>query len=164
MGKRVTSETIIKRLAKVLGFDARTLFFLAHTYSIPNLSPANPVLSASKRFKNDNLLRRFHDISDAEIEMLSHLVSLGEVRSAREFIYVLNAVRLAIDPTFYDCVGSAWDQFKDDRLLRRIYKISDPEMRMLSRVASLGEVRSPREFLYVLSAVRQVIGANRRFA
>lgn len=48
--------------------------------------------------------------------MLSHLVSLGEVRSAREFIYVLNAVRLAIDPTFYDCVGSAWDQFKDDRL------------------------------------------------
>jgi transcriptional regulator with XRE-family HTH domain len=155
--KRRPSETTIKRLAKVLGFDTRKLFLLARP-TIFNLSPT-PVLSARKRFKNDNLLRRFHDISDAEMEMLSHVASLGEVRSAREFIYVLNAVRLAMDPAMDGYVGSAWDQFKDDYLLRRLHSISDAEMEMLSHVASLGEVRSTREFLYVLNAVRQVIGS-----
>ena len=158
-GQKGPSETIVKRLAKVLGFDARKLFLLArqHAHTALNLSPTNPVVSARKRFKNDNLLRRLHKMSDAEIEMLSHVASLGEVRSAQEFIYVLNAARLAMDPALDDYVGSAWDQFKDDHLLRRLYSISDAEMGMLSQVASLGEVRSAREFLYVLNAVRQVI-------
>jgi len=93
-GKRNPSETIIKRLAKVLGFDARKLFLLARP-TIFNLSPT-PVLSARKRFKNDKLFRRFHDISDAEMEMLSRVASLGEVRSVRQFLYVLNAVRQVI--------------------------------------------------------------------
>ena len=48
-------------------------------------------------------------------------------------------------------------QFKDNDQLRRLFSISDAEMEMLSRVASLGEVRSVRQFLYVLNAVRQVI-------
>jgi transcriptional regulator with XRE-family HTH domain len=160
-GKKGPSEKIITRLAKVLGFDARKLFFLARqdAHTILNLSPANPVPSARKRFKKDNLLRRFHKIPDAEMEMLSHVASLGEVRSADEFIYVLNAVRIAIYPALEDHVGPAWDQFKDDYLLRRLHSISDAEMGMLSRVATLGEVRSAREFLYVLNAVRQVIGS-----
>ena len=65
--------------------------------------------------------------------MLSHAASLGEVRSAREFIYVLNAVRIAIHPALGDHVGSAWEQVKDDDLLRRLHSISDAEMEMLSR-------------------------------
>lgn len=92
------------------------------------------------------------------MELLSHVASLGEVRSAQEFIYVLNAVRIAIYPALEDRVGPAWEQFKDDELLRRLHRLSDSEMGMLSHVASLGEVRSAREFLYVLNAVRQVIG------
>jgi hypothetical protein len=93
------------------------------------------------------------------MEMLSYLASLGEVRSAKEFIYVLNAVRIAIYPALEDRVCPAWDQFKEDELLRRLHRISDAEMEMLSHVASLGEVRSAQEFLYVLNAVRQVIGS-----
>jgi transcriptional regulator with XRE-family HTH domain len=160
-GKKGPSQTIVKRLAKVLGFDVHTLFFLVHplAHATPNLSAVNLVLSARKRFKNDNLVRRFHNISDGEMEMLSHVASLGEVRSADEFIYVLNAVRIAIYPALEDHVGPAWDQFKDDYLLRRLHSISDAEMGMLSCVALLGEVRSAREFLYVLNAVRQVIGS-----
>ena len=157
-GKRCTSETIVKRLATVLGFDWRELFLLVHpgAHTFINLSPDNPVLSARKRFKNDDLIRRFHDISDAEMEMLSHVASLGEVRAAREFIYILNAVRIGIHPPLEDHAVSAWEQFKDGDRLRRLHSISDAEMGVLSRVASLGEVRSVREFLYVLNAVRQV--------
>ena len=97
-GKRGTSETIMKRLAKVLGLDGRELFLLVHpdAHTILNLSPDYPVLSARNRFKNDNLLRRFRNISETEVGMLSHVASLGEVRSVREFLYVLNAVRQVI--------------------------------------------------------------------
>jgi hypothetical protein len=98
LGKRGASETIIKRLAKVLGLDRRELFLFMHpgAQTILNLPISNPVLSARKRFKNDNLLRRFHNISVAEMEFLSYVASLREVRSAREFLYVLNTVRQAI--------------------------------------------------------------------
>ena len=116
-GKRSPRPEVIQPLAEVLGFDARLLFFLARPNARAIFSsslmarkpgvlnflyykrtkfPANPVLSARRRFKHDHLLRRFHDISDAEMEMLSRVASLGEVRSAREFLYVLNAVRQVI--------------------------------------------------------------------
>jgi len=160
LGKRGPSVTIVKHLAKVLGLDARELFLLVHpgVHNIFNLSADNQALYGRKRFRNDNLLRRFHNISDAEIGMPSCVASLGEVRSPREFIYVLNALRLATNPALKDYVGSAWEQFKDDDLLRRLHSISDAEVEMLSHVASLGEVCSARAFLYVLNAVRQVIG------
>jgi hypothetical protein len=91
------------------------------------------------------------------MEFLSHVASLGEVRSEREFIYVLNAVRIAIHRAPEDHVGSPWEQFKDDDLLRRLHSISDAEMEFLSHVGSLGEVRSEREFLYILNAARQTM-------
>lgn len=53
---------------------------------------------------------------------------------------------------------SAWEQFKNDDGLRRRYSITKPEMEMLSRVALLGEVHSPSEFIYVLNSIRQAIG------
>jgi hypothetical protein len=73
-------------------------------------------------------------------------------------VYVLNAVRQAINPALDDYVGSAWVHFKEDARVRRLHSISDEEMAMLSCVASLGEVRSARECIYVLNAVRQTIG------
>jgi hypothetical protein len=65
--------------------------------------------------------------------------------------------RAILDPTPAKPVRSAWEQFKNDRQVRRLYNISDEEMEMLSSVASLGEVRSPRQFIYVLNAVRQTM-------
>ena len=112
---------------------------------------------AWEKFKNDDRFRRRHDISDREMRTLSRVASLGEVHSAREFIYILNALRVAIDPTFDRHIGSAWEQLKNNDRVRRLYKISDGEMGMLSRVASSGEVRSARDLMYVLNAVRQTM-------
>jgi hypothetical protein len=54
-------------------------------------------------------------------------------------------------------VGSAWEQFRNDDRFRSIHNISDREMEMLSRVASLGEVGSPRDFVYVSNTVRLAV-------
>lgn len=83
------------RLAKVLNLDERGLLFLAQRRldAMLNRTLDSPVLSSWERFKNDDLLRRRHSISDAEMGMLSSVASLGEVPSLREFIYVLNAIR-----------------------------------------------------------------------
>jgi hypothetical protein len=49
---------------------------------------------------------------------LSSVTSLGEVGSEREFMYVLNAVRLAINPVFSDNPRYAWKQLKNDYRVR----------------------------------------------
>jgi transcriptional regulator with XRE-family HTH domain len=159
-GERRPSATIITRLTKVLHFDGREVFFLARPRARAILGPgsAKPVRSAWEQFRRDDRVRRLHSISDEEMETLSCMALLGEVRSAREFIYVLNAVRNAINPALYDHAGSAWEQFKRNDWVRRLHSISDEEMKMLSCVASLGEVRSARDFMFVLNSVRQTMG------
>jgi transcriptional regulator with XRE-family HTH domain len=54
--------------------------------------------------------------------------------------------------------GSAWEQFRKNEQLRRIHKVSNDEMEMLSRVALLGEINSPRELIYILNTVRHAVG------
>ena len=159
-GKRRPTETTIARLAKALLLDKRELFSLAYPWARSKLAPtSNDHLgSAWEQFKNDSRVRRLYNISNEEMRMLSQVVSLGEVRSPREFIYVLNAVRHAINPAFDENPHSAWKQFKNDDRVRRLYNVSDAEMEMLTRVASLGKVRSARDFMYVLNAVRQIMG------
>jgi len=52
---------------------------------------------------------------------------------------------------------SAWDEFRKDDRLRRNLGITTDEMDLLSRVASMGEIPTPREFVYVLTTVRHVL-------
>ena len=54
--------------------------------------------------------------------------------------------------------ASAWDVFSRDRNLRKIHKITDEEMQLLSRVAMMGNVRSPRDFIYILNVIRHALG------
>jgi hypothetical protein len=42
--------------------------------------------------------------------------------------------------------------------LREIHEITDQEMETLSQVAKMGEVRAPRDFLFILNAIRQALG------
>ena len=158
-GTRRPPAAIITRLAHVLGLDGRELFLLVRPSAHALLTSASGVhlRSAWEQFKNDKRARRLYNISDEEMEMLSSVASLGEVRSAPEFIYILSEVRQAISPALDNHLHSAWKQFKNDGRVRRLYNISDEEMEMLSSVASLGEVRSARDLIYVLNAVRQTM-------
>ena len=97
-GKRHPSDKILTRLAEVLGLDRRELFFLANPRAQALLSPetASSTIPAWEDFRKNGQLRRVHSISNEEMEMLSRVALLGEVRSARDFIYILNTVRHAV--------------------------------------------------------------------
>jgi len=84
----------------VLGFDNRELFFLANprTEALLSAQPENAEGSASAwdQFRNNEQLRRIHNVSNGEMHMLSQVVRLGEVRSPRDLVFILNTVRHAL--------------------------------------------------------------------
>jgi hypothetical protein len=53
---------------------------------------------------------------------------------------------------------SAWDVFVKDVRLSKIHNIANQEMETLSRVAKMGEVRNPRDFIFILITIRQALG------
>jgi transcriptional regulator with XRE-family HTH domain len=99
-GKRHPSEKVVTRLAEVLGLDRREMFFLAnpHTEALLSDEPdtADAPVSAWEEFRKNDQLRRVHNITANEMEMLSRVALLGDVQSPRELIYILNTVRHVI--------------------------------------------------------------------
>jgi transcriptional regulator with XRE-family HTH domain len=96
--KRHPSDKILTRLAEVLGLDRRELFFLANPRAQELLSPQveSTPETAWDDFKKNDQMRRVHNVTGDEMEMLSRVALLGDVRSARDFIYILNTVRHAV--------------------------------------------------------------------
>ena len=97
-GKRHPSDKVLTRLAEVLGLGRRELFFLANPRAQALLSPETESAadSAWDNFKKNEQLRRVHNIAVDEMEILSRVALLGDVRSPRDFIYILNTVRHAV--------------------------------------------------------------------
>ena len=97
-GKRHPSDEIVTRLADALGFERRELFFLANPKAKELLHP--PVraeaMSAWEEFRHDEKLRRIHNINALDMKMLSQVALMGQVRSSRDFIYIVNTVRQAL--------------------------------------------------------------------
>jgi DNA-binding transcriptional regulator YiaG len=95
-GKRHPSDSIVTRLAEVLGLDKRELFFLANPHTEALLTTpksADDSVSAWEQFRTNEQLRRLHNISNNEMEVLSQLSLLGEVQSTRDLLHILNTVR-----------------------------------------------------------------------
>ncbi len=97
-GKRHPSDEIVSRLADALGFDRRELFFLANPQAKELLrsKPKGRTRSAWDEFRRNEQLHREFRITDKEMNMLSQVALMGEVRSSRDFIYILNTVRQAL--------------------------------------------------------------------
>jgi transcriptional regulator with XRE-family HTH domain len=97
-GKRHPSEKVVIKLAKVLGYDVRELFLLANpgTKALISEQPKSGGLSAWDAFVKDAKLRQIHNITDQEIETLSRVAKMGEVRDLRDFIFVLATIRQAL--------------------------------------------------------------------
>jgi predicted transcriptional regulator len=98
-GKRHPSEEVISRIAEVLGFDRRELFFLANPKArdLVNHSPRTRPVSAWDEFRRDQNLCQVLNVSADEMDMLSRVALMGKVRSPRDFIYILNTVRQALE-------------------------------------------------------------------
>jgi transcriptional regulator with XRE-family HTH domain len=100
-GKRHPSEKVIARLSEVLGLQSRELFLLANPRARDLLSSTTNSggrRSAWEEFRHDERIRRAHNISAEEMDVLGRVAALGEARTPRDFIYILNAIRLALSP------------------------------------------------------------------
>lgn len=99
-GKRHPSQKVVTKLAEVLGLDRRELFFLANPQAEALMSPPAETtegsVSAWEQFRNNDQLRRIHNVTSNEMEMLSQVALLGDLQSPRELIYILNTVRHAV--------------------------------------------------------------------
>ena len=56
----------------------------------------------------------------------------------------------------------AWKQFSENRALLRQYRVNREELSTLRRVNMMGRVGSPRDFLFVLIAIRQALAKEGR--
>ncbi len=85
-GKRHPSEKIVTRLAEVLGLDRREMFDLAKPRSQAMLSPEpnEDAKSAWEEFRKDEQIRRVHNISPDEMEMLARVAILAGMRKIRK--------------------------------------------------------------------------------
>ncbi len=96
--KRHPSDEVVTRLAEVLGLDPRFLFFLANPRARDLLHPKSNGTSQSAwdQFRRDERLHRAYRITQREMDMLSQVALMGEVRNPRDFLYILNTVRHAL--------------------------------------------------------------------
>jgi len=97
-GRRHPSEKVVISLAEVLGLDPRELFFLANPATKDLISQEQSANKASAWdvFSVDQKLRKVHSITGSEMETLSQIALMGEVRSSRDFIFILNTIRHAL--------------------------------------------------------------------
>jgi len=97
-GKRHPSDRVLSRLAEVLLLDKRELFLLANPQAARLLDTTDQQDSKSawSEFRKDERLRRIHNITEQEMEALSRVALMGEVRSKQDFVYILNTIRQAL--------------------------------------------------------------------
>jgi transcriptional regulator with XRE-family HTH domain len=97
-GKRHPSDRVLSRLGEVLLLDKRELFLLANPQAAKLLDTqgSSEAKSAWADFRRDERMRRIHGINDQEMEALSRVALMGEVRSKQDFIYILNTIRQAL--------------------------------------------------------------------
>jgi len=101
-------------------------------------------LESSKRHPSDKMLRCIAEV-------------LGLDR--RDLFFLANPRAVELLRTQEDSKGkSAWEEFRKDDRIRRTHSITTDEMEMLSAVALMGDVGSPRDFIYILNTVRHALG------
>jgi len=97
-GKRHPSDKVLGQLAEVLALEPRELFFLGNPMALQFVRPKDKLTkqSAWEQFRKDARFRRLHNVSDEEVDMLSRVALMGEIKSSRDFFYILKTIRYAL--------------------------------------------------------------------
>jgi transcriptional regulator with XRE-family HTH domain len=103
-------------------------------------------IESGKRHPSDEILTRIADV-------------LGFDRGELFLIANPNA-RAMLTPKPENLGNSAWNEFREDRRLHQVHQINPRELDMLSQVALMGDVRSSRDFIYILNTIRQSLVSN----
>ena len=95
---RRPSTAVLVKLARVLDLDREELFFLAHPHvrDFIHADTPDPQRSAWDQFRANKRLHTRHGITAAELKVLQQVSGLGEVRTSRDYLFLLQVIRQAL--------------------------------------------------------------------
>ena len=102
-GRRRPSLSLLRRLSEVMGLDSETIFLLAHPEAKDLITPRDGGLAAKRpenawrNFLKDRSLIARHEIKPNELRVLKQVSMLGRVTSPRQFLFILNSIRQAVE-------------------------------------------------------------------
>jgi hypothetical protein len=89
-------EKSVAWLGEVLGLGARSCPFWRIRNQISHFPKSGMQRTCAREtLRKDEALRKIHNISDQEMHVLSAVGLLGEVRTPRDFPFILNTIRPA---------------------------------------------------------------------
>jgi transcriptional regulator with XRE-family HTH domain len=102
-GRRRPSLSLLSRIADTLELDKRRLFLLAHPEAQwivgerREPSPAQRREDAWRKFARDRGTLTRHKVTDQELKVLHKVNMLGRVSAPKQFLFILNAIRQAVE-------------------------------------------------------------------
>jgi transcriptional regulator with XRE-family HTH domain len=99
-GQRNPSLALLRRLADTLGLNRRELLFLIHP-DAKELTEDRTIVNHSgkvngwREFSSNLALLQRHQITPAELKVLRQVSTLAPVSNPRNFLFVLNSIRMA---------------------------------------------------------------------
>ena len=101
--RRRPSLALLSRIADVLGLSKESLFVLAHPEASslvgtpPDAAPRQRSAQAWKEFAGNKALLARHQVKPRELKVLSQVNLLGKITAPRQFMFILNAIRQAVE-------------------------------------------------------------------
>jgi len=101
-GRRRPSLSLLRRLGDVLGLETEPLFLLAHPEARALICKREPEPSkrpdnAWRKFLGNRALLARHKVTPRELRVLKQVNMLGRVSSPRQFLFILNSIRQAVE-------------------------------------------------------------------
>jgi len=93
----------LSRIADVLSLPKESLFLLAHPEASSllgtprNVSPRQARDQAWQDFAGNEVLLARHQVKPRELKVLSQVNLLGKITAPRQFVFILNAIREAVE-------------------------------------------------------------------
>jgi transcriptional regulator with XRE-family HTH domain len=101
--RRRPSLALLSRIADVLGLEKEPLFLLAHPEASSLLGARRePAERAApdrvwREFSGNKALLARHNVKPRELKVLSQVNLLGKITAPRHFLFILNAIRQAVE-------------------------------------------------------------------
>ena len=100
------------------------------------------------------------DMRRPSTAVLVKLAKALDLESEELFFLANPLVRGFIHTEAPDPQESAWQSFRTNRRLHTRHGITHAELKALQQVSALGPVRSSRDYLFILQAIRQALQAE----
>ena len=101
--RRRPSLALLSRIADVLGLAKESLFVLAHPEASSLIgnhreaAPRNNPDQVWRDFTGNKALLARHGVKPRELKVLSQVNLLGKITAPRHFLFILNAIRQAVE-------------------------------------------------------------------